>query len=588
MLKDASMNPLSLPAVPAPDAGEAHDWPLRAWGLALLGGLAGLAIHFLVNTEATTPTKEYASEIRLAVAMFVGVGALMFGVLVERTRVLWSLGFAAFSAAIVALTIYWNGPFGWGSNEEPWRLACALLCVVIAAPLFQAWRSHYDEAPGRFVIPYHDAYHHAWTNVVLWCAAWAFVGVTWLMAFLLGSLFKLIGIGLLSELLGKDWMILLLTGAALGAGIALLRDREHMLGLLQRVVTTVLAVLAPVLALGLIVFLLAIPVTGLAPLWNATKSTTPILLGCIIGALCLANAVIGEMDGQSARSPVLRISAVALGLAMLPLAIIAAVSTGSRIHQYGLTPERLWAVIFTAVACAYGLAYLVTLVHRRTAAARYVRTANQRLAMGLCALAFILSTPLVNFGALSTSNQLARLQNGTTPVDRFDWRALRFDFGKSGLEATKTLAKQGATPAIRDGATKALKAEDRWTLNFGENGPMNKPIDQTRLTILPRKIALPAQLLKELPNYHACGQEGLCTVIHDAGSNEAVIQQGARVRLWQRKGDTWVAAPNINPYPGAERLAEIENSMATGKVEIRNVTRRQLFVDGEPIGDLFE
>jgi flagellar biosynthesis protein FliQ len=582
------MNSLSSSSVPAPDSGEVHDWPLRAWGLALLGGLAGLAIHFLVKTEAVAPAKEYASDLRLAAATFVGVGALMFGVLVERTRVLWSLGFAAFSAAIVAFTTYWNGPFGWGNNEEPWRLACALLSVVIAAPLFQAWRSHYDEAPGRFVIPYHDAYHHAWTNVVLWCAAWAFVGVTWLMAFLLGSLFKLIGIALLRELLDKDWMILLLTGAALGAGIALLRDREHILGLLQRVVTTVLAVLAPVLALGLIVFLLAIPFTGLAPLWNATKSTTPILLGCIIGALCLANAVIGETDAQGARSPVLRVSAVALGLTMLPLAIIAAISTGSRIHQYGLTPERLWAVVFTAIACAYGLAYLVTLVHRRTAAACYVRTANQHLAIGLCALAFVLSTPLVNFGALSTSDQLARLQNGTTPADRFDWRALRFDFGKSGLEATKKLAKQGATPAIRDGATEVLKAKDRWVLNLGEDGATNRPIDQTRLTILPRKIALPAQLLKELPTYHACGQQGACTIIHDAGSNEAVIQQGGRVHLWKRKGDKWAAAPNINPYPNAERLTKIENSMATRKVEIRNITRRQLFVDGEPIGDLFE
>ena len=76
-----------------------------------------------------------------------------------------------------------------------------------------------------------------------------------------------------------------------------------MVRLLQRVVTTVLAVLAPVLGVGLILFLVALPFTGLGALWEATKSTTPILLACVIGALILANAVIGNGAEEEVDQP---------------------------------------------------------------------------------------------------------------------------------------------------------------------------------------------------------------------------------------------------------------------------------------------
>lgn len=321
-----------------------QDWPLRAWGLALLGGLVGLAVHFLLKADESLTPKGQMLNIRMALAVFSGLASFMFGVLVERSRILWSVAFAALTGAIVAMTVYWNAPASWSGQEEPWRIGCALLCVAIAAPLFQAWRSQYRSREDLWHIPYAVTHQYAWANVVLWFAAWAFVGVTWLMAFLLGALFELIGIDALNDLLAKDWMALVLSCAALGAGVALLRDREHILGLLQRVVTTILAVLAPVLAFGLIAFIIALPFTGLTPLWEATKSTTPILLGCVIGALCLANAVIGDTEEQASQHPILRISALALGLSILPLALIAAISTGSRIHQYGLTPDRIWAV----------------------------------------------------------------------------------------------------------------------------------------------------------------------------------------------------------------------------------------------------
>ncbi|MXP27130.1 DUF4153 domain-containing protein [Altererythrobacter indicus] len=567
-----------------PGRNDAPGWPLRAWGLALLGALIGLALHVLLTPDRGHPV----TTTRSMAAAFFSVAGFMFAVLVERRRILWSLAFATLSGVIVAMAVYWNAPRTFSGQDGFWQLGCGLLCTAIAAPLFQAWRGQYRNRQDLWHIPYATAYQYAWANVVLWFAAWAFVGVTWLMAFLLGALFQLIGIHALNDLLAKDWMVLVLSGAALGAAVALLRDREHILSLLQRVATTVLAVLAPVLALGLIAFIIALPFTGLTPLWETTKSTTPILLGCVIGALCLTNAVIGDTDEQASQHLILRLSALALGVVMLPLALIAAISTGSRIHQYGLTPDRIWAVVFIAIACAYGLAYLVSIIGGRLRAAGHIRRANLRLAIALCGVAFVLSTPFLHFGALSTADQLARLKNGTTPADQFDWVALRFDFGKAGVEATRRLAKEGSTAEIRQAAAEAFKAKNRWELQTLHKKSAEQPIDETRLNILPQKVDLPPDLHKQLQTYDACGFSGSCTIIYEAGSAEAIIVRGTFVRLWQRVDGTWRAAPELNSYPDSEQVKESEQALAKGQFEIRDVTHRQLFVNGQPVGNWFK
>ena len=571
------------PDTDGPDTTGMPDWPLRAWGLALLGGLTGLAVFAILRPDQR-PMGLQPTDFHPTAATFLTVAGLVFAFVVERRHMAWSLIFALLSALVVAGATHGSTRAGF---DEPWRILCAALAVGIAAPLFQAWRDQRlkNSQGGRWAIPYRPAHNHAWTNFVLWCAAWVFVVVVWLMAWLLAGLFNLIGIGILEDLLHKSWMQLALVGMALGGGIGLLRDRAPIVGLLQRVVTTVLSVLAPPLALGLAVFLIALPFTGLAPLWEATKSTTPILLCCVIGGLGLINAAIGDAPDHEARHPVLRSSVIVLCLALTPLAVIAAVSVGSRVSQHGLTPERLWAIIFTGIAVAYGLAYLVSLIRGRTKPAPFLRAANLKLAIGLCLVAFILSTPLINFNAISTRNQVARLNSGAVSADEFDWAALRFDFGQAGFTATEELARNGKTPAIRKAAAKALQQTDRWAART-----VNPPIDAARLTILPRPVELPAALHEKLSQYNACGLHGPCAVIHEAGSDEAIIVVGQNVTLWHREGASWQP---VEPAYGIAaplrvRPEQLDKAVAAGKVEVRTIQRRQVFIDGQPVGADFK
>lgn len=566
-------------------------WPLRAPLLALLGGGVGLALYALVSLD---PAYEKDAS-RVAAATFLAAGGIALAFTLERVRWAWAAAFALICGLVVAGVTWSNGaPDGW-DQLGPWRLVCAGLAVAIAAPLFQSVR---DE--GTWNLPYRAVHGHAWTDVIIWCAAWLFVALVWLLAFLLASLFELIGIDQLQRLLSRALFAHMLTGAAFGGAVGLLRERARIAGLLQRVAMVVLGVLAPVLAIGLLLFLLALPFTGLAPLWEATKSTTPILLACVIAALVLANAVIGdgpEDEAEAARP--LRWSAMALGAVILPLGLIAAVSTGLRIAQYGLTPDRLWAATFTAIAIAYGLAYLAALIWRRQRWGEALRPANLGLAIGLSGLALLLAMPLINFNAFSARDQAARLKSGRTPPDQFDWKALAFDFGKPGREVLAKLASVGPTPAIKAKAKEVLAFKTAWDLEQKEVVTARSEGFADRVTIVPAKVALPAALLAALPAHADCGRKeggGHCVVQYREGADSAVFvswqgdcpscRPDVQVLVRAPSGN-WGQA-DMNGFAEAKDVAGQRSAALRGDIEVRPVERRQVFIGGEPVGQAFQ
>jgi hypothetical protein len=564
-----------------------EPWPVRAAGLAALGAVLAVLIDGLINVSEHAQTED---PLRLATAFFLAVAGITLGFTLERVRPLWSLAFGLTAGLVVALVFYSNGSrSGWSAGDE-WRVFSSLLVVAIAVPLFQAAR---DE--GRWRLDYAPIHAHAWTNIVLWCAAWAFVLISWLLAQLLAELFNLIGLDLLREALRESWFNALIIGAALGGAIGLLRDRDQVLGMLQRVATTVLSVLAPVLAAGLVLFVLALPFTGLEPLWDKTTSTTPILLFAILGAFLLANAVIGNAPDEEAKGRALRLSAAALAAVMAPLAIVAAISTWLRIDQHGFTPERLWAATFVLIVLAVSLAYLWTVVRGRLGWAERVRPMNVRLALGISAVALLLAAPLVNFGAISTRDQMARLEAGKVSPEEFDWTAIRFDFGPAGRRALERIRDTG--PAnLRAFAATALASKVRWAA--AEPARLRRSARQleTNLRVLPENVPVPPELRVALSQSAAC-QFGPCTLIWRPGANEAVAVgfpcercDVSPVRVVRDEQGGWLVNPDIGPgiSTGTSRNPEAQQrAVAAGQVEVRPVQRRQVFVNGQPVGPIF-
>lgn len=591
--------------IEAGSLGEAERWPARPFLLAGLGLAAGILIHLILGTprpyDMVGDAQGHAESVRaLHAGLFLGLtlGGALIGFTIER-RLWWaSLLFGGAMGVAAFLVSTGNGaPGEWGAGDL-WRTMGLLLALVIAAPLFQASRDERTLRPS-----YAGVYDNLWANVVLWCVSWVLVAVVWAVVLLLGSLFHLIGIDTARDIFGTDAGARALTGLAFGGALGLLREQAAMVRTLQRVLRAVLAVLAPVMAIGLGLFLLILPFAGMEMLSSSRWPATALLLGCAAGALILVNVVIGRDEADERRAPVIRVSAMILAAVILPLAVVAAVATGMRVEQYGYTPERLWALVCVGAALCWGAAYFGALLLRRRAWSRVIRQANLILACMVCVLGLLLALPLLSFNRIATDNQVARLESGTLTLDQFDWAALAYDFGEPGRDALRRLARD-ADPAIRARASEVAKAPNRWVAEHGD--PRVQRREQVRLTlrILPAGHPLPAELQEQVANGYPCAGEFTCTLafigneaflFSDACMGSRMAGRAFEPTDYCRVSARWVLAdgkwgpptrpPAVNPAKDRE---DRDKGYDAGDIEIRQVRRRQAFVGGQPVGEPFE
>lgn len=554
------------PAAPAVDPGE---WELRPWLLAGLLALAGLAVHFLSDGwEADT------IPWRMALTALAFFGPIAAAFTLERDRYVEPAIFAG-AVGLVMAGIAWRATSaGDRYSDEQFWVAAGVVSVGLALPLFQAGFHR-----RRFAVAYAEVHGEAWSDAICAAGALAFTGVSWALLAILDQLFQLVGIELIGDLMNDGWFGWAFSGAAFGAGLGTLRNQAKILGTLQTVAMLVLSILAVPLALGLLVFVVALVATGGNALWNATDSATPVLLACAVGALGLGNAILRDADAEMSGNRVLRYAALVLCLAILPLTVFAAISMGARIAQHGLSPERLWGLVAVAVAVAFGLAYLVAVVRGRKGSWReQVRRANLHLAAAVCVVAFVLALPILDFGAVSARNQLARLETGAVAPDSFDYSALRWDFGDAGRKALATLAKSG-NAKVAELASAALAQRERIYTAPGQPVRLAADID---VRMQPANDAL----LRQVRDYLA-GAPYLCDarcVALDLGPAEgteglrrvAIVEGSGYQVVIVGPGTQGVQAPEV--APAAVPLGE------ASRVEIREVPARYVFVDGKPVG----
>mgnify|MGYP000141440053 CR=1 FL=1 len=554
------------------------DWPARPWALATMLAIAGLCIHVVGEWNASQWEPGTAA---LAAAFAFGPLALAFTI--GRDRWKQPLAFAVLVALVMAGIGGRVASAGDRHVEEPFWFAAGVVAITLAMPLFQAnfhrlrWRTDYDET-----------HFHVWTDAISGAGALAFVGLSWLLLFLLSQLFAAIEIDLLKNLIDEEWFGWTFSGAAFGAALGVLRNQLKIIGTLQSVVMLVFSIIAVPLGIALIIFLLAVLASGISVLWNATESPTPLLLSVAAASFVLVNAVVRNGDEEASGNRVLRWAALALALAIFPLALLAAISTGTRIVEYGLSPERLWGIIAVAVAVAYGLAYFIAPIRGRMAGwMERVRTANLHLAVGTCVLAFILALPLFDFGAISAKNQIARLESGKVEVDEFDFAALRWDFGEAGRQALGRLANSPDAEIARNaGEVKALTERPyRYAVR-----------DETKTQrIANLRMEFTDPEMRDAVTAYVRSSPYLCTsscVALDLGpADEPGLRKIAFVAdSFVRTEIIDLAVAGQGPQaPAIEIPAENgPEQRPDSSVEIREWTGRRIYVDGRPVGDPFE
>jgi hypothetical protein len=356
------------------------------------------------------------------------------GNLRPRTLAIWTVIALALCAGLAAYDIFRDPqPVSARVIPEP------VVWFAIAAGLFITHALVVAGDTGRrYLAGYQTYFDGSWKLGLQLALAGAFVGAFWLVLYLGVALFELIDITVPARLIAHNWFWIPATTLAFACALHVTDARAGIMQSARVLALTPLAWLLPVMTLLALAFLLALPFTGLEPLW-ATRHATVILLIAALALVLLTNVV--YQDGRHDAARPLRFAAHAAALILVPLVALAGYALALRVAQYGWTPFRVNAAACVLVAACYAIGYALTALVWRTRLAGIAPT-NIATALVVLAVMLALLTPAADPARIAVADQMARLRDGRITPEKFDFDFLRFKSGRYGLAALNELAAQ--------------------------------------------------------------------------------------------------------------------------------------------------
>jgi hypothetical protein len=245
-----------------------------------------------------------------------------------------------------ALVTYWvcrqlpdsGMPTGDAFRVWTWTIAYWIALYVLL-PFVQIFAES-----GRLRFPYAALFRHSWNNFFIAIVAATFTAVFWGLIALWAGLFTLVGIHFFADLFYSRPFLCLADGTVFGVGVAIGRETEHITNTLRRITLAQFRALMPILVMATLLFLCALPLTGVQPLWN-TRHASAMLLTLIGAVILFLNAVVQDGEGEPPYPAWLRrgVDGMVLGSTILCGLLFWAI--GLRIGQHGLTPGRFYVVV---------------------------------------------------------------------------------------------------------------------------------------------------------------------------------------------------------------------------------------------------
>ena len=529
----------------------------------------------------------------------------------RRIRILLGIG------VVFALL---GGYSGWAENiavnlpgsiwrippARPSDLFAAGILGFVATPLLV----HFDR--GAHDWSYHSLFETAWRNALMTASSGAIVGAFWIVLFAGAMLMKSIGLNFVFDLIEKPIFSIPATGIAFGAAFALGLARAEMIVTLRRFWLSVSMWLLPLLLGFAVVWVVALPFTGLDLLFK-THSAGLILLWFLALSINFANAAYQDGTNDAPYGRWLSRMLEFAWLALLVIAVVAGWALKLRVDQYGWTEERVWAAFVLAMTSFHTIGYAVSL--RRGTGCGWLADIGRTNIIGALILSLVLAlllSPLADARKIAVHSQMTRLLNGITPTDKIDYAYLRWEAGRYGREALERLAagiEHKDREIIAAKATQTLAQNQRYGNETGASALTKEQIRQ-RLRMLPPGETLSDALIGTIqsasePGVHSNNwQERRCLAtdvecvvwmidLNDDGLKEAVViiatpqwQTGTAIFYQQTAADQFRFGGTLNLAQGADakqrekHLADIE----AGKFEVVKPRFNDLMIGGHRVG----
>ena len=337
----------------------------------------------------------------------------------RRARVFQSV--SAFCAVLALLAAY-VGRQASPADAFPVDSLAAIYAATVLVACFKALM-YVQRWAGREPAGYDALFTLSWRNFLVAAHAAALTCGVYAVLHLWGLLFSAIGIGFFEDLFGRDWFLFPVLAVAFGLGVSIFRRLVNLIDGIAGLLEGLMRLLLPLAAGVAVLFLAALPFTGLGPLWG-TGSGTALLLWLNAFVLFFVNAV--YQTGRGAPYPPVVHRALWPGIALLPaLSALALYGLYLRVDQYGWSVERCWAFTVGALLAAFSVGYAGAIVRRRGDWPRDLGRVNKVLGWALLAVMLLVNSPALDFRKISLASQLRRVDAGEIELRGFDFHYAR-------------------------------------------------------------------------------------------------------------------------------------------------------------------
>ena len=356
-----------------------------------------------------------------------------------------------------------------GSQVAPDQLAFPMVGVpyimltAVAAFKFLMYVQHLggDEPFG-----YSALFRRSWRNFLTVGLAYIFGFIFFGILVLWSELFKAIGIDFFFKLfLEREWVLMPTLVLAFCVGLMVLRRQSRIIDTIVNIQQVLAKFLLPLLALISVMFLLALPFTGLATLWDSGGSLLILWMQAFI--LFFINAVYGDDSESPMRAPssadateagsVSESSSAPAsspyplwlhrfvygGVALLPVySVISCYGLSLRVMQYGWSLHRCYAFLIWALLALFALGYCYSIIRRRDGWLPAKNWINVRMGVVVLASVLMVNSPLLDFREISAASQMARLNSGEVTPEDFDIPYLYHHLARPGYEALQEVKER--------------------------------------------------------------------------------------------------------------------------------------------------
>ena len=301
-------------------------------------------------------------------------------------------------------------------------------------------------------IRYPILFLHAWRNLLVAGLAAALLGGSAILLVLWAALFATLGVDVLAETFQKPWFILPATAVVFGTGVLVFRPRQGLIDSIVGLLENLARYLLPMVLAIIVVFLLTLPFVSLQALWDTGNGS---LILIALNAIAVVLAIVAHRPEVERPYPAFVQGLVTLAIAFLPIvSTLALLGIGIRVDQYGWTVARAWAFTGAAVLALFSLGYTWSIVRHRRNWPDGMARVNVAMGWVMLGVLLLINTPVLDFRAISTRSQIARVESGEIQPIEFDFRYAREMLARPGYFAAQRLIEDLGFDPLAEGVSK--------------------------------------------------------------------------------------------------------------------------------------